>query len=102
MGSTLDVHGDSLIQCVSVDDMAPLFDANLIKFDVEGAESAALQGMKQLIAKWRPSLCVSVYHRPEDLVAIPRMIQSWGLDYHLHLRTHEHNCFGTVLYARPQ
>lgn len=102
MGSTLDVHGDSLIQCVSVDDMAPSFDANLIKFDVEGAESAALQGMKQLIAKRRPSLCVSVYHRPEDLVSIPRMIQSWGLDYHLHLRTHEHNCFGTVLYARPQ
>ena len=102
MGSALDVNGDCLIQCVSVDDMAPSFDANLIKFDVEGAETAALLGMKQLIIKRRPNLCVSVYHRPEDLVSIPRLIQSWGLDYRLHLRTHEHNCFGTVLYVRPQ
>lgn len=102
MGSTLDNHGDSVIQCVAVDDMAPSFDANLVKFDVEGAELAALSGMKRLIAKRRPNLCVSVYHRPEDLVAIPRLIQSWGLDYSLYLRTHEHNCFGTVLYARPR
>lgn len=102
MGSTLDVHGNSLIQCVAVDDMLPSFDANLIKFDVEGAETAALQGMKKLISKKRPNLCVSVYHRPEDLVAIPKMIQSWDLDYRMYLRSHEHNCFGTVLYARAQ
>lgn len=102
MGSNVDNYGESLIQCVAVDDVLPSTDINLIKFDVEGAELAALQGMKQLIAKNRPSLCVSVYHRPEDLVVIPRLIQSWGLDYCLYLRTHEYNCFGTVLYARPR
>lgn len=102
MGSNIDSAGESLIQCVAVDDVVQTFDTNLIKFDIEGAEMNGLLGMRRLIQKHRPSLCISVYHRPEDLVELPKLIASWDLDYKLHLRNHEHNGFGTVLYAHPQ
>jgi FkbM family methyltransferase len=101
MGSSIDSEGESLIQCVAVDDVFKTFDANLIKFDIEGAEIRGLIGMKNLIKRKRPSLCVSVYHKPEDLVAIPKLIASWNLDYKFYLRVHEFNGFGAVLYARP-
>lgn len=102
MGSTIDSQGSSIIQCVAVDDVVPTFDPTIIKFDVEGAELNGLLGMRRLIERNRPSLCISVYHRPEDMVTIPKLIVSWGLDYKLYLRNHEYNGFGTVLYARPQ
>jgi len=101
MGSAIDTNGDTLIQVVSVDDVTPNFDATVVKFDVEGAELNGLKGMKKLISAKRPFLCVSLYHRPEDLVLIPRELASWGLNYKFYLRVHEHNGFGTVLYARP-
>lgn len=101
MGSSIDRAGQSVVQCVAVDDVAPTFDATVIKLDVEGAEQAALLGMKNMITRCRPRLCISVYHRPEDLTVIPRMISGWDLGYSLYLRTHEHNSFGTVLYAIP-
>jgi FkbM family methyltransferase len=101
MGSSIDNVGESLIQCVAVDDVAKTFDANLVKFDIEGAEMRGLIGMRKLIERNRPSLCVSVYHKPEDLVDIPKLIASWNLDYKLYLRVHEFNAFGAVLYALP-
>jgi len=100
MGSSIDNEGEALIQCVAVDDVVKTFDANLVKFDIEGAEIRGLIGMEKLIKQQRPSLCVSVYHKPEDLVEIPRLIASWNLDYKFYLRIHEYNGFGAVLYAR--
>ena len=101
MGSNIDSQGTSIIQCVAVDDVAPTFEPTIIKFDIEGAELNGLVGMRSLIERYRPSLCISVYHRPEDLIAIPKLLATWNLDYKLYLRNHEYNCFGTVLYARP-
>lgn len=101
MGSSIDKVGQAVVPCVAVDEVAPTFNATVIKLDVEGAEQAALLGMRKMIARCRPRLCVSIYHRPEDLTIIPKMIFDWDLGYKLHLRVHEHNCFGTVLYAIP-
>lgn len=102
MGSSIDNEGEALIQCVAVDDILKTFDANLVKFDIEGAEISGIVGMAKLIKRSRPSLCVSSYHKPEDLIAIPRLIASWNLNYELYLRIHEYNGFGVVLYARPK
>ncbi|MHA3960298.1 FkbM family methyltransferase [Synechococcus sp. LTW-G] len=99
-GSLIDPSGESVIQCVSVDDIAKSYCPTVVKFDVEGAERHALLGMRRLITRCRPDLCVSVYHRPEDLISIPKLLDDWNLGYRFYLRTHEHNGFGTVLYAR--
>jgi FkbM family methyltransferase len=75
---------------------------SLIKLDIEGAEAAALHGMRNLIAENHPAMAVCVYHRPGDMVDIPRQIQSWGRPYRFYLRSHAWNTFETVLYALPQ
>ena len=56
-----------------------------IKFDVEGAEAAALRGAAETIRAHRPALRVALYHRPEDLFALPLHLTAICPDYDLHL-----------------
>ena len=57
-----------------------------IKFDVEGAESEALDGCVNTIKANSPRLLVSVYHRSEDIFALPIKIHKLFPDYKLYLR----------------
>jgi FkbM family methyltransferase len=47
-----------------------------IKYDVEGEESAALAGSAETIKKFRPDITLSLYHRSEDLFALPAELDS--------------------------
>ena len=60
--------------------------AGFIKFDVEGAEKEAIEGAKKLIRDSRPSLCISAYHRTEDLFAIPLQVKKILPEYRVYLR----------------
>ncbi|MCY7281181.1 MAG: FkbM family methyltransferase, partial [Sphingomonas bacterium] len=99
MASHLSDDGDVTIQCVSVDDVLHGEPVNLVKLDVEGAEIETLKGMQRIIARQRPNLLVSAYHTPGHLHEIADLIDDWQLGYRFHLRVHEHNSFGVVLYA---
>ena len=57
-----------------------------IKFDVEGSEAEAIAGCADTIRTCRPALCISLYHRSEDLFALPLLLQSMAPDYRLYLR----------------
>lgn len=57
-----------------------------IKYDVEGAEKEALIGSRQTILSHHPKLLVSLYHRTEDLFAIPLQIHGMNPAYRLYLR----------------
>ncbi len=59
-----------------------------IKYDVEGAEREAIIGSKKAILTHRPKLLVSVYHRSEDIFALPLQIHALRPDYKLYLRRH--------------
>lgn len=97
--SHIDAHGDSVIQCVKLDEAIPAFAPNLIKMDVEGAEIEALRGAKGIIEQNKPNLAISLYHFPSHIWEIPLLIHSWQLDYKFYIRGHEHNSFDSVLYA---
>ncbi len=45
-----------------------------IKYDVEGSEAEALQGSLQTVAAHSPTLLVSLYHRNEDIFALPLLV----------------------------
>ena len=45
-----------------------------LKFDVEGAEREALEGSAGTLDRWHPTLLVSLYHRVDDLFALPLMV----------------------------
>ena len=52
-----------------------------IKYDVEGSEREALDGSCKTLAKHSPTLLVSLYHRSEDLFALPLHIQKIAPHY---------------------
>lgn len=72
---------------------------DLIKLDVEGAELRALQGAEQTVRRERPRLAVAVYHRWNDVVAIPRWLASVEPSYRFALAHRSVNPFETMLFA---
>jgi FkbM family methyltransferase len=99
MGSCLSDDGNVTIQCVAIDDLLHGESVNVVKLDVEGAEIETLKGMERLIREQRPNLLVSAYHTPGHLHQIAELIDDWRLGYRFHLRLHEYNTFGVVLYC---
>jgi FkbM family methyltransferase len=96
--------GDGFISVVALDDFIPSeFHPNFIKMDIEGAELEALEGMVRLIAKHRPHLAVSVYHKPSDLWKIGNFLNlNFPGVYRYHLRVYGEQTFDTILYAVPK
>lgn len=74
------------IQANSLDNILNGKPIGHIKYDVEGAEKQAIEGSVRTISSCSPSLCVSVYHRSEDIFSLPLQIHSISPDYNLYLR----------------
>lgn len=60
----------------------------LIKMDIEGAESKAIDGCRELILKYKPKLYVCGYHRNEDFFALPLKIHGLCPGYKIYFRHH--------------
>jgi FkbM family methyltransferase len=58
---------------------------DMIKMDIEGAEVPALKGATRTIARHRPKLAISVYHRWDDLLTIPALIRAIHPGYKFYL-----------------
>ncbi|MEW6087957.1 MAG: FkbM family methyltransferase [bacterium] len=97
--SSVSDKGDSIIQCVTLDDCLGGYKPTLIKMDVEGSELEALEGSRNMIVSSRPQLAVSVYHTPDHLWKIPMFIKEIVPDYKCFLRLHGANGYDTVFYA---
>lgn len=97
--SGLSELGDTLIQCVSIDQAFPDFAPTFLKMDVEGAEYEALVGARQTIRKYVPDLAISVYHRIDHMWEIPLLIKKLVPDYKFYLRCHGSQGLETIMYA---
>lgn len=75
------------VPTVTVDSIGGELD--YLKLDVEGAERQALLGAEETIAKHRPELLISLYHRSEDLFALPLLAASLCPGYRFFLRRNE-------------
>jgi len=75
-----------LQQMDSVDNLLYGRPVSYIKMDVEGQEAAAIRGAAKTIARYRPKMLVSAYHRTEDLFALPLQVLALQPDYRLYLR----------------
>ena len=75
-------------------------ECSVIKYDVEGAESQALEGSAETIRTCRPRLAVSAYHRPYDILDLSEQILAIRGDYQLHLRQPPYYpAWDTMIYA---
>lgn len=76
----------------------------LINADIEGAELDVLKGMQNIVKEQKPVIAFCVYHKPEDMVSIPRFILGLDSSYHIYLRKYVHydrNRWEMVMYAVP-
>ncbi len=82
--AALDERGNANVQARRPDSLCQ--EADFIKFDIEGAEREAIFGTERLIRKSRPTLCISAYHRTQDLFAIPLQVKEMFPSYRVYLR----------------
>ncbi len=98
--SALKKDGDYKISVNSVDNILNGGKASYIKLDVEGAELKSLEGAKNTIKTFKPSLGIAAYHRNDDFFTLIKYIDSLTLDYKIYLR-HNHYipAWETIIYA---
>jgi len=65
-----------IVKRITVDSLCLSLGADLLKFDVEGDESEALDGALQTIERYSPSLALSVYHRTGDIFELCLRVHS--------------------------
>lgn len=61
-----------------------------IKYDVEGSEKEAIEGSVRVINECSPALLVSLYHRSEDIFALPLLIKEKFPKYRFYLRRYRY------------
>ena len=99
VGSRIDEVGEDRVEVVSLDKYLQDEIATFIKMDIEGAELEALKGAEQQIRKYKPKLAISIYHKPNDIWEIPKLILEYNPEYKLYLRHYTFSEGDTILYA---
>ena len=88
-GSKLDANGTETAQIVKLDTYVGekgLPRVDFIKMDVEGAELDILRGAEATIARWKPILALSAYHKWDDFWTLMNFVKSIRPDYEFALR----------------
>jgi FkbM family methyltransferase len=99
VNSAISESGDTLIQCISLDEMLHGLGPTFIQMDIEGAEPEALNGAIRTIKASQCDLAISVYHEPSHLWRIPLFIHALNSKYRFYLRNYSGGVTDTVLYA---
>lgn len=74
---------------------------DFLKVDVEGADVGVLEGAAQTLREHRPRLALACYHKPDDLVRFPELVESLGLAYRWYLQCSTMTHVDTVLFGVP-
>jgi len=90
---------DNFIEVDSIDNITAGNPVTYIKMDVEGVELEALKGAEQTIREYKPVLGISIYHKPQDLIEIPKYIKKIAPEYSFYFRVHKKLAIDTVLYG---
>lgn len=98
--ATFSLSGNQTAKVVSIDDYAESAGAipTFITMDIEGWELEALHGAEKTIARHKPKLAVSLYHRASDFVNIPEFILGLRPDYNFYVRHYTDSYSDTVAY----
>jgi len=93
---------DSRIQQINVIKLDEILEnerVTFIKMDIEGAEYDALKGAEKIIREQKPRLAISVYHHPDHIVEIPKLLLTYRDDYRFYLRHYSLLANEVILYA---
>jgi len=103
-GCRISEAGTDSIETISIDEAVCSGDKiTFIKMDIEGAERKAIKGRTNTIHHCMPRLAICIYHKPDDVLAIPEAILSISESYIFYIRHHVPWVGNeTVLYAIPE
>lgn len=73
-----------------------------LKMDIEGGESAAIEGAHRSIQDSHSRLAISVYHKPGDFWRIPEQILNIRDDYDILMRHYTECIYETVMFFLPR
>lgn len=100
--SSPDALGNS-VQSITIDSLNFEPRQNyILKVDTEGFEGKILLGAEKFIYKAHPIIAVSVYHKPNDILDIPRQILSIRSDYLIYLDHYTQGFMETVMFFIPK
>jgi FkbM family methyltransferase len=96
--------GDSsvTVDTISLDEYFDGDAFTFLKVDIEGSESAMLDGAVNSIRKWRPRMALSVYHYPIDIFELPNKCSELNPDYRFSISHHSSQLMDTVLYCKDK
>jgi FkbM family methyltransferase len=100
--SRIDDAGTIEVECLPLDELLAKDNPTYIKMDIEGSEKAALLGGRETIARSRPVLAVSAYHKATDLWELPLLICELVADYAFFLRPEKRAGWDLICYAVPR
>jgi len=93
------VKGTKIAKCITMDEILKDKYVSYIKMDIEGAEYRALLGAKDIIKRCKPNLAICIYHKPEDIYDITKMLKEWLPEHKFYIRHHKRVFWDTVLYV---
>lgn len=96
VGINIDTHEAVTIDSFLAEVHTPV---DLIKLDVEGSEMNVLNGARASIARWRPKMAISLYHRKEHIFEIPEFLLSLHADYKFSISVNNPTFVDMVLYV---
>jgi hypothetical protein len=79
------ITAESTVATATVDALLQGEATDYIKYDVEGAEAAALCGTADTLRRHAPRLKIACYHRSEDLFALPLLLHELAPNHRLFL-----------------
>lgn len=94
-----DEFGNVGIDIVKLDDYFVGRKVTFIKFDIEGMETQALKGARELIKNQKPKMAICVYHLPWDIYIIPMLVKELNCEYKFKMRLHSRGYEELVLYC---
>lgn len=100
-GSSLSVEASTKSNVIAIDDYFKTNAPFLLKLDVEGAERDVLYGAQTFLESGRAIVVVAVYHQPDDLWLLPKLIHDFNSGYRFGLRSHGDDGTDLMLYAFP-
>lgn len=62
-----------------------LLNVDFIKIDTEGYESKIIEGAKNTINRFSPTIVMSAYHHKEDKIMLPKIVKNINKDYQISL-----------------
>lgn len=71
-------------------------EVTLINMDIEGAETKVLSGARTVIAEQEPVLAICAYHKPSDIVEIPKIVKECSNNYVFYLRKYSSASYNGV------